>query len=65
MDFNIPGGAIESDGQEGIGNNCTKFGVNPTNRCGDIKYLNLKRATWWSSANILHRALGAHGEVVT
>ena len=44
--FNIPGGAIESP------NNTfhqllaiTKFHVNLTNRCGDIKYFNLKSAT--------------------
>ena len=35
------------------------------NRCGDIKWFNLKSATLWSSPKILHRASGAHGEVVT
>ena len=31
--------------QEGIGNNCTKFCVNPTNLCPGITYFNLKSAT--------------------
>ena len=38
--------------QDGIVNNCTKFCVNPTDLCGDIKYLNLKsgnRPSWGSS----------------
>ena len=45
--------------QEGIGNNCNKLHVNPNYWCGDIKYFNLNRPKF------LHRASGAHGEVVT
>ena len=44
---NIPGGTIESPGnafhQEGIVNDSTKFRHNPTNWCGDMKYLNSKQ----------------------
>ena len=50
--------------QEGTDNKCAKFRLNPMNRCGDIKYINLKSATLWSSPEILHRVSGAHGGVV-
>ena len=51
--------------QEGSGNNYTKFCVNLPNWCGDIKYLNLKCATLWSSPKILQRPSGAHVKVVS